>query len=307
LLLTFIGKLMAVPVFQEITLPLLRLSADGQVRSLSTAREELAKHFSLTEAEQAELLPSGRQGRFANRVAWAKVYLERAGVLNSPNRGQFQITDRGRDILASPPDLLDIKYLARYPEFQKFRSKSQEVSNEVPGILETCTPEETLDAAYQSIRNGLASELLDLVKAASPLFFEQLVVELLLKMGYGRAGGNGEVIGRSGDEGIDGVIAEDRLGLEMVYLQAKRWTGTVGRPEIQKFVGALHGKRARKGVFITTGTFSGEAQGYVQTIDPKVALIDGTQLVDLMIDYNLGVAPSRAYEIKRIDSDFFDV
>ena len=296
---------MAIPSFQEITLPLLGIAADGEVHSLAEARKTLAAHFRLTEAEEAELLPSGRQGRFANRVAWAKVYLERAGVLASPGRGQFQITPRGREILANPPGIIDIRYLERFPDFRDFRSRAR-AQTAVPGeSIEPDTPEETLETAYQSIRARLASELLERVKAASPRFFEQMVVELLLRMGYGRAGG-GEAIGKSGDEGIDGVIAEDRLGLKMVYLQAKRWEGTVGRPEIQKFVGALHGKRARKGVFITTGTFSAEATSYVKTIDPRIALIDGAQLAQLMIDFNVGVTPSQAYEVKKIDSDYFE-
>lgn len=297
---------MAIPTFQEITLPLLKISQDNQVRSLASVRKELAAHFGLTEEEEAELLPSGRQGRFANRVAWAKVYLERAGALSSPGRGQFQITDRGREILADPPAILDIKYLERFPEFRDFRSRPQEAAATPAETAESGTPEETLEAAYQSIRAGLASELLSRVKSGSPRFFEVLVVELLLKMGYGRAGGSGETIGKSGDEGIDGIIAEDRLGLEMVYLQAKRWEGTVGRPEIQKFVGALHGQRAKKGVFITTGTFSSEALNYVRAIDPRIALIDGTQLAQFMIDYNVGVTPDRSYEIKKLDSDYFE-
>ena len=297
---------MTIPVFQEITLPLLQLAADRQVRVLASARKELARHFKLTTAEEEELLPSGRQNRFTNRVAWAKVYLERGGLLSSPARGQFQITDRGLNVLASHPLRIDIKFLESFPEFLAFRARHQESSTAPDEDAETATPEEALEVAYQSIRAGLASELLARVKAASPRFFEQLVVELLLKMGYGRAGGNGEVVGKSGDEGIDGVIAEDRLGLEMVYLQAKKWEGTVGRPEIQKFVGALHGQRARKGVFITTGFFSSEAGNYVRSIDPRIALIDGVQLAQFMIDFNVGVAPDRSYEVKKIDSDYFD-
>jgi restriction system protein len=297
---------MTIPTFQEIMLPLLRLADDGEVRALATVRKQLAQHFGLTAAEEEELLPSGRQRRFANRVAWAKVYLERAGLLSSPSRGQFRITERGRAVLESPPRIIDIKFLDGFPEFREFRAKpnasSLAASTEAD---ETGTPEETLEAAYQSIRAGLASELLERVKSASPRFFEQLVVELLLKMGYGRTGGNGHAIGKSGDEGIDGVITEDRLGLEMVYLQAKRWEGTVGRPEIQKFVGALHGQRARKGVFMTTSSFSSEAVAYVRTIDPRIALIDGTQLAQFMIDFNVGVATDRSYEVKKIDSDYF--
>jgi restriction system protein len=297
---------MTIPTFQEITRPLLQLAADGQVRTLASARKELARHFKLTPAEEEEPLPSGRQSRFTNRVAWAKMYLERAGLLCSPARGQFQMTDRGLSVLANPPPIINIKFLESFPGFLAFRAKSQDSSASPVETAEAATPEEALEAAYQSIRAGLASELLKRVKAAPPRFFEQLVVELLLKMGYGKAGGNGEAIGKSGDEGIDGIITEDRLGLEMIYLQAKRWEGTVGRPEIQKFVGALHGQRARKGVFITTGSFSSEAFNYVHSIDPRIALIDGAQLAQFMIDFNIGVAPDRAYEIKKIDTDYFE-
>lgn len=298
---------MAIPTFQEITLPMLKLASDGQVWSLANAREELAKHFHLTEDELEELLPSGRQARFANRVAWAKVYLERGGLLSSPKRAHFQITDRGRGVLQNPPDEVSIKFLSQYPEFQEFRSRSSKSSEAESDDESTDTPEETLESAYLTIRKNLASEVLERVKSCTPRFFEHLVVDLLLKMGYGRAGGGtGERVGQAGDEGIDGIISEDRLGLEMVYLQAKRWEGTVGRPEIQKFVGALHGKRARKGVFITTGSFSADAAAYVQTIDPKVALVDGKQLAEYMIDFGLGVSLARAYEVKRIDTDYFE-
>ena len=297
---------MPIPSFDEITLPLLRIAGDGQVHVLAQARKDLARHFELSDAEEQELLPSGRQVRFTNRVAWAKVYLQRGGLLASPGRGQFQITERGRDVLASPPARVDIEFLERFPEFLELRSRTPESGVRVAAVVGSSTPEEVLEAAYLSIRAALASELLGRVRMASPRFFELLVVRLLLKMGYGGAGGVGEAIGRSGDEGIDGIIAEDRLGLELVYLQAKRWAGTVGRPEVQKFVGALHGKRARKGVFITTGTFSAEAVAYVQTIDPKVALIDGAQLAQFMIDFDVGVLPDRAYQIKKIDSDHFD-
>ena len=298
---------MAIPKFQEITLPMLKLAADGQVWSLADAREELGKHFQLTEEEIEELLPSRRQARFANRVAWAKVYLERGGLLSSPKRAHFQISDRGREVLQSPPEEISIKFLSQYPEFQEFRSRSSKNSEDESDDTESDTPEETLEAAYLTIRKNLASEVLERVKACTPRFFEHLVVDLLLNMGYGRAGGgSGERVGQAGDEGIDGIISEDRLGLEMVYLQAKRWEGTVGRPEIQKFVGALHGKRARKGVFITTGSFSADATAYVQTIDPKVALVDGKQLAEYMIDFGLGVSLARAYEVKRIDTDYFE-
>jgi restriction system protein len=301
---------MPVPGFQDITLPLLRLAADGRVRSLADAREHIASSFRLTDSEREELLPSGRQSRLANRVAWAKVYLEQAALVSSPTRGHFAITPRGQDVLKSAPQQVTIAFLSQFPEFAAFRSRRQRAptarEEAEPDVDDTESPEEALEAAYEKIRGGLAAELLARVKAASPRFFEQLVVDLLIKMGYGSARkGAGQAIGRSGDEGIDGIISEDRLGLEQVYLQAKRWEGTVGRPEIQRFVGALHGRRARKGVFITTGSFSSEAMGYVNTIDPKVVLIDGEQLVDFMIDFDLGVAEERNYQLKRIDSDYF--
>lgn len=298
---------MAIPKFQEITLPMLKLASDGQVWSLSDAREKLAKHFRLTEEELEDLLPSGRQACFSNRVAWAKVYLERGGLLSSPKRAHFQITERGKDVLQDPPDEVSIKFLTQYPEFQEFRSRSPKNTESDSDEESSDTPEETLESAYLTIRRNLASEVLERVKSCTPRFFEHLVVDLLLNMGYGRAGeGAGECVGQAGDEGVDGIISEDRLGLEMVYLQAKRWQGTVGRPEIQKFVGALHGKRARKGVFITTGSFSADAAAYVQTIDPRVALVDGKQLSEYMIDFGLGVSLARAYEVKRIDTDYFE-
>jgi len=286
---------------------MLQMASDGGVWSVADARKELAKHFQLTEEEIEELLPSGRQARFANRVAWAKVYLERGAWLSSPERAHFQITDRGREVLQNPPEEISVKFLSQYPEFQEFRSRSSKNSEDESEEVDSDTPEETLESSYLTIRKNLASEVLERVMACTPRFFEHLVVDLLLNMGYGRAGGgSGERVGQSGDEGIDGIISEDRLGLEMVYLQAKRWEGTVGRPEIQKFFGALHGKRARKGVFITTGSFSADAAAYVQTIDPKVALVDGEQLAEYMIDFGLGVSLARAYEVKRIDTDYFE-
>ncbi len=292
-------------------LPLLRVAADGRERSLAEARELLAAEFKLTAEDQEELVPSGRQSRFANRVAWAKVYLQQAGLLLSPRRAHFQISDRGRELLKAPPARIDIKFLQQqYPEFAQFRSRRGETADEP--VLPTTepeleTPEEALEAAHLRMRAGLASEVLGRVKAATSHFFERLVLELLIKMGYGGSRNDaGQAVGKAGDEGIDGVISEDRLGLDVVYLQAKKWDGTVGRPEIQKFVGALHGKRARKGVFITTGAFSADAAAYVEHIDPKVVLIDGRHLADLMIDFEVGVTTSCTYHVKRVDSDYFD-
>ena len=298
---------MGVPDFQALMLPLLRIHGDGREHSLADARKRLAGELRLTEADQAELLPSGSQSRFGNRVAWAKFYLRQACLLDSTRRGVFRITDRGRKVLEDPPQEIDIKFLDRWPEFQEFRKSKRQpgVPAEEPDEdTGSETPEERLEAAYGKMTSSLAAEVLARVKAESPAFFERLVVELLVKMGYGGSRtDSGTVVGRTGDEGIDGVISEDRLGLDVVYLQAKRWDGVVGRPDVQKFVGALHGQRAKKGVLITTGTFSAEARGYVEHIDPKVALVDGHRVAELMIQFDVGVS---TIHVKRIDSDYFE-
>jgi len=301
-----------VPDFQTIMLPLLRNAADGKERTSADARETLAKEFGLSEEEKNQLLPSGRQSRFANRCAWATHYLQQAGLLSAPRRGVHQITDRGRDVLKKSPSRIDIRFLEQYPEFLEFRARKADEEETKPtepvaAQAEADTPEEAMESAHARMRASLASELLGRVKSGSPRFFERLVVELLLQMGYGGSRRDaGQAIGRSGDEGVDGVISEDRLGLDIVYIQAKRWDSTVGRPEIQKFVGALHGKRAKKGVFITTGSFSSDATAYVENIDPKVVLIDGRRLTNLMIDFDVGVTTTATYHTKRVDSDYFE-
>ena len=301
---------MAIPDYQAIMLPLLKFASDGKEHSIEEARGKMASIFSLTDEEKKALLPSGRQTVFSNRVAWAKVYLHHAGILNSPRRGYFQISERGREVLSENPRDLNVKYLERFPEFIEFRTtdkKPKKAAAQVQTESNEETPEEMLESAYQRLRADLTADVLGRLKNCSPEFFERLVVEVLLKMGYGGSRTEaGEAIGASGDEGIDGIINEDRLGLDVIYLQAKRWQGTVGRPEIQKFVGALHGKRAKKGIFITTGTFSTEALDFVSKIESKVALIDGKQLAGMMIDFNVGVTPQAAYETKRVDSDYFD-
>ena len=301
---------MTIPDFQTLMRPLLELAQDSNEHTLSEARGVLAEKFKLTEDDKNAVLPSGRASRFNNRVAWARVYLGQAGALESPRRGSFQITERGRELLKTAPERITIRVLHRYPEFTEFRAPRQQKEDApVPAAVvdeEGQTPEEMLESSYQQYRNEIASELLSRVKASSAQFFERLVVELLLNMGYGGSRKEaGDAIGRSGDEGIDGIISEDRLGLDVIYLQAKKWEGSVGRPDLQKFVGALHGKRAKKGVFITTGSFSADAIDYVAKIDPKVVLIDGRQLAALMIDFNVGVTPVASYETKRIDSDYF--
>jgi restriction system protein len=292
-----------IPDFQSIMLPMLRLLDDGSEQQLSAVREQLATEFGLTDEEQEELLPSGRQTVFSNRVAWASVHLDKAGLLEKPQRGWMRVTDRDKTVLESNPVSIGMKDLEKYESYREFRAGSgkKKTKKEVDQ-----TPEEVLEEAYQTLREGLASELLQQVKTSTPTFFERLVVDLLVKMGYGGTRKEaGRAIGKSGDEGIDGIINEDRLGLDVVYLQAKPWEGVVGRPEIQKFVGALTGKRARKGVFLTTGSFSKDARAYAGSIDPKVVLIDGEQLAEYMIDFGLGVSTTVAYDVKRIDSDFF--
>ena len=300
---------MAVPDFQSFFRPLLDVAADGKEHSLREARERLATDFQLSEEDLKELLPSGTQTKFDNRVAWAKSYLVQAKVLESPRRAHLRITERGRQLHSKGYERIDVKILNQYPEFVEFHTPSKQNKTTLTSSTEegtSETPEEILQKAYQSIRNDLSGEILDHIKSNTPSFFENLVVDLMVAMGYGGSRADaGKSIGQSGDEGIDGIIKEDRLGLDVIYIQAKRWEGTVGRPEIQKFVGALHGKRAKKGVFITTGKFSDEANEYVRTIDPKVILIDGRSLAEYMIDFDLGTSKAVTYEIKKIDSDYF--
>lgn len=301
---------MPVPDFQSFFKPLLGLAADGKEHSISEARERLVDAFDMTEDDLAELLPSEQQTKYDNRIYWAKSYFVQAKVLSSPRRGYFQITERGMNLHKEGHDRIDIKILNRYPEFVAFHSPPKTEKSKPESVEEilvsSSTPEELLQQAYQSLRNELASELLSKVKNNTPRFFERLVVDLMVALGYGGSRADaGKSIGRSGDEGIDGIIKEDRLGLDVIYLQAKRWDGTVGRPEIQKFVGALTGKRSKKGAFITTGLFSSDALRYVESIEPKVILIDGHALANYMIDYGLGTTTTANYQIKRVDSDYF--
>ena len=301
---------MTIPDYQTCMLPLLRHVADGKDHTLRDSEEALAGQFGLTPTERAELLPSGRQVVFMNRLGWARTYMKKAGLVDSPKRGLFRITQRGLDVLAKSPVRVDVKFLEQFPEFIAFRdaSKSDNDAAVAPeGAPSRTTPEEAIELAHQGLRAQLAEELLSRILGCSPAFFEQFVVELLVKMGYGGSRRDaGERIGQTGDGGIDGIIKEDRLGLDTIFVQAKRWQGSVGRPEIQKFVGALQGQRARKGVFITTSAYTAEAADYASRIDIKVVLIDGQQLADLMIDFDVGVATAATYVVKRIDSDYFE-
>ncbi len=278
---------------------------------MQEARNALAVSMKMSEDDLKDVLPSGIQTKFDNRVAWAKSYLKQAGAIVSPKRGRFNISERGRTLLKNHAGRIDVKVLNQFPEFQEFHSskgKSKPSPQTESANPSEQTPEEALQEAYQSIRESLAADILDRISRNSPGFFETLVVDLMMSLGYGGSRAEaGKAIGQSGDEGIDGIINEDKLGLDVIYLQAKRWvTAPVGRPEVQKFVGALHGRRAKKGVFITVGKFTDEAKRYVDTIDPKVILIDGITLANLMIDHNLGVSTKVNYALKKIDGDYFD-
>jgi restriction system protein len=301
---------MPVPDFQTIMLPMLKIAGDRKEHSTRDFLDHLSKYFNLSAEESNELLPSGKQTRFYNRVVWAKTYLINSGLLTVTKRPLCKITDRGMDTLSNNPPKIDMNFLEQFPEYIEFRTRRHEPGPDPVGgqVLPEKTPEETLEEAYEEIRQSLASELIDSVRSCSPKFFEQLVVDLLVKMGYGGSYKEAaRAVGQSGDGGIDGIIDEDRLGLDAIYIQAKRWGDqtTVSRPEIQKFAGALMGKKANKGIFITTSSFSKEARQYADTINSKIILIDGDRLAELMIDYDIGVTNITSYNLKRIDSDYF--
>jgi restriction system protein len=301
---------MAIPDFQTIMLPLLKLTADQNEHQFRDIVETLAQEFELSQEERRVLLPSRTSFLFDNRVGWARLYLVRAGLLEKRERGFVKITQRGLQLLMQTPAKIDRKFLEQYPEFIEFvkppiRGKAASTIAKAKEIDEQ-TPEEAFEYGYEQMRHELAQQLLTQVINTSPKFFERLVIDLLVKMGYGGSIKDaGKVVGASGDEGIDGVIKEDRLGLDTIYVQAKRWQGTIGRPELMKFVGALKGQKANKGVFITTSKFSNDAMDYVSKIDSKVVLIDGEQLAEYMIDFHIGVSPVATYEIQRLDSDYF--
>lgn len=299
-----------IPDYQSIMLPLLEFISDGKEYKMRNVTDELAIKFSVTEEEQKELLPSGVAPIFYNRTAWAKTYLKKAGLIDSPKQGIVVISKRGLDVLKKKPSSINVKFLKQFSEFVEFQTTKREDETETETNEEQSiqTPEESLETAYQKIRKSLASELINKVVELSPAFFEKLVVELLVKMGYGGSIKDaGKAMGKSGDEGIDGTIKEDKLGLDIIYIQAKRWKpgNVVGRPELQKFVGALAGQGAKKGIFITTSNFTKEAIEYTPRNETKIVLIDGHQLAQLMIDYNLGCNPQQTYEVKKIDSDYF--
>ncbi len=298
---------MAIPDFQSIMPVLLSHLSDGLEHSNQETLEALVTVFKLSEDERAQLLPSGSQGLFVNRVAWAKSHLKQAGLIESPSRAVYRITERGREAIKKSPTVINMKFLNQFPEYQEFRARKQQiygaVSNEDD---ESLTPQERIDIAYKQLHNQLSTEILQRIKDCPAAFFERLVVDLLIAMGYGGSRRDaGKAIGKSGDGGVDGIINEDKLGLDSIYVQAKRWADSVSRPEIQKFAGALQGKRAKKGVFITTSDFSKEAFEYVSRIETKIILINGSQLASFMIDHGVGVNTIASYTLKKMDQDYF--
>lgn len=299
---------MTIPGFQVFMYPFLKIMEDGNEHSLSEVYSRLADEFNMSEEEKEELLPSGKQRVLHNRIGWTRTYLNKAGLIKTVRRGNYVITDRGRQLLMDPNvEKIDNAFLMRYEEFQLFKNKGAVKPNTImPPVTEDITPLEEIEKNYRILKEEAKEDLLDKVKNGTPLFFERLVVELLVAMGYGGSMKDaGQAIGRSGDEGIDGIIKEDVLGLDMIYLQAKRWENTVTRPEIQKFAGSLDGQRARKGVFITTSSFSEGAKDFVRMIDKKIILIDGDALTEYMFTYNIGVGHEETFVIKKVDEDYF--
>lgn len=298
---------MAIPDYQSLMLPLLKLASDSREYSVHEAVDILSQKLNLTQEEKEEMLPSGQQTIFFNRVGWAKTYLKKAGLIEAPQRGKFKITQRGLTVLASNPSRVDNKLLSKYDEFVEFKTRKKRIIESDEELhSENETPEEAFESAYENLKAELISEIIQNLKNCPPQLFEKIVIEVLVKMGYGGSIKDaGKAVGRSGDEGIDGIIKEDRLGLDIIYVQAKRWENVVGRPEIQKFAGALQGQRAKKGIFITTSNFTKEATEFVTKIDSKIILIDGNKLAEYMIDFNVGVSITSTYELKRIDSDYF--
>ena len=304
---------MGVPSYEDLMLPLMRSLADGKEHAVRDLREAIATSLALAEADRRERLPSGKQAVFDNRLGWAKTYLAKAGLVRSVRRGVYQLTTDGEALLKTNPAEISNEILTKYSSFQSFidgdaEARTADVPAPAPGIVASkTTPQEQLEAAYRQLRRETEQEVLDLVLKSPPAFFEGLVVDLLVRMGYGGTVEDaGKALGRTGDGGIDGLIKEDVLGLDAVYIQAKRWQGNVGRPEVQSFAGSLEGERARKGVLITTGGFTKDAVEYVKRIDKRIVLIDGQQLAALMFENSVGVASVASFDVKRVDSDYFE-
>ncbi|MDH7639975.1 restriction endonuclease [Sphingomonas oryzagri] len=304
---------MRIPDYQSLMLPVLKAAAEGDTRVPEVA-DRIADDLGLSEEERDELLPSGRQRILHNRIHWAKFYMTKAGLIDSPKRGLFRASESGRTLLERSPAEIDVETLKTYPPFLEWYAKSVATtgSEEAPAIraasVADATPEEQIDSAHAIIHAALKAELLQRILAQSATFFEGVIVDLLVAMGYGGTHERAALrLGKSGDGGVDGVIDEDRLGLDRIYVQAKRYSAHVGvgRPEIQAFVGSLVGLGATKGVFVTTSTFSAPALQFVQHLPQRVILIDGDRLAELMVEHDVGVRASRTIAIKRLDEDFF--
>lgn len=300
---------MTVPNYQDFMLPTLKLIADNCEHKSRDIVEQSANMLGLSEEDKQEKLPSQTQATYYNRAMWARTYLKKACLLEYPKRGAIKITQRGLDLLKTNPDKITKNSLLQYDEFRDFQNN---VNTEQNGtsisefVEEQKTPDELIAEARIVLTSHLEADLLSKIADNTPVFFEELVAKLLLAMGYG--GSEKDILqnrGKSGDEGIDGIIKQDVLGLDKIYIQAKRWFGMVSRPEVQKFVGAVHGKNANRGVFITTSCFSNEAKEYAKNINSNIILIDGKQLAKLMIEYNVGVQVKDTIQIKKIDEDFF--
>lgn len=304
---------MAIPDYQTLMLPVLAIASEGETR-VPAAAEKIASTLGLTDDEREEMLPSGKQRLLHNRIHWAKFYMAKAGLISSPKRGLFIATNAGRVLLATQPTAIDVELLKSYPSFVEFygAASSGASANETPAALaateSAITPEEQIDAAQSILTSALKTDLLTRILEQTPAFFERVIVDLLVAMGYGGSHENAAMrLGKSGDGGIDGIVDEDRLGLDRIYLQAKRYAihVSVGRPEIQGFVGSLVGLGASKGVFVTTSTFSAPAIEFTSGLQQRVILIDGARLTELMVEFGVGVRSSRIVEVKRLDEDFF--
>lgn len=299
-----------IPDFQTIMLPLLEFIGKNENSNTKLLKEGMIKHFNITKEEQEQKTPNGKQQIYYNRIAWAISYIRMAGLIHSSQRGIYNITEQGKTVLKNPPEKITVAYLKQFEKFSKDRNLDkikEQVPEETEQEISNKTPDELFELSYSQIIENIKEQLMQKIKDCSPFFFEQIVLDLLLKMGYGGSETeSGELTQKASDEGIDGIIKEDKLGLDKIYIQAKKWENSVGRPEIQKFVGALQGKRAKKGVFITTSEFSKDAHDYVKNLDISVILIDGNKLTKYMVENELGVTLKQNFKIYSIDNDYFE-
>lgn len=298
-----------IPDYQTLMLPVLQAARGGE-RKIGDVVEEVSQAFGLSEEERATLLPSGKQAVIANRVHWARTYLKQAGLLSSPRRGHFRLTERGLKVLSAPPERITVQWLEQFPEFRAFRSRSRETHDQpvaLPAITEE-TPEEALRGAHRKLEAALASDILDKLREAEPAFFEAVIIELLAAMGYGASNDAGEVVGRSGDDGVDGVINQDPLGVDQVYVQAKRYAegSSVGAGAIREFYGALGLKDVTKGIFVTTSTFSAGARSTAEKLGARIVLIDGARLADLMIEHEIGCRVTEVFRVATLEESYFE-